>query len=104
MKSNPSMIDNRSRRYHCLKIDCGNGGKVSLMLDPPTFYSRWKHDFVRVLQRDVIHCFSVLPESVHSLIRHTRIWVNESYVYGLRTQPIYPTHSTAHHHDGFLNE
>ena len=57
---------------------------------------------LRSLQTDLVQILRILPWSVHSLVKRTKIWVNANYAYGLRDNPRVLRHSTAHHHEGWL--
>ena len=54
------------------------------------------------LESDLRQCFRVLPKSVHSLLRRTKIWVNDEFIYGPLQKPILLRHLTTHHHESWL--
>lgn len=57
---------------------------------------------LRSIQADLTQILKILPWSVHSLIKRTKIWVNASYSYGPGDDPRVLRHSTAHHEEGWL--
>jgi hypothetical protein len=91
-----SLIDNSILVYIPMKLKCG----VTVNCRPDVL-TRCP-SVLRDLNNDVEGCLDVLPESVHSLVRRTNLWVNTTYYYGPREKPRNVNHSTAHHHEGWL--
>ena len=107
--SNPQrlLIDNRQTVYIPIQLRCG----VTVMchqdifrqLPPPP--PQWFHQIRTILQTDVSYCLHILPVSVRSFIRRTKLWLNVQnyYYYDPQTnQPIYVNHTTTHHHVAWL--
>ena len=91
-----SMIENSSLVYIPIRLPCGVVAQCR-----PEVLSRCPqvlHD----LNLDLDQCMTILPRSVHGLVKRTQIWINFSYCYGPKKSPNYLSHSTAHHHEGWL--
>uniref|UniRef100_A0A7S0F795 Uncharacterized protein n=1 Tax=Craspedostauros australis TaxID=1486917 RepID=A0A7S0F795_9STRA len=98
MNSRPVFIDNTTRVYIPVHLPCG----VEVRCCPDVFKSAPL--VLRSLQIDLSQCLKVLPWSVHHLIRRTRIWLNNSYVYGDLHNPNMLRHTTTHHDETWLVE
>ena len=60
---------------------------------------------LREIQVDLVKVFSILPVSVHSLLRRTNLWLNyNGYAYGPKANPRILRHVTTHHHPAWLVE
>ena len=57
---------------------------------------------LRDLNHDLMECLSVLPPSVHNLVRRTQIWLNVTYSYGPKDNPKNVKHTTTHHFAAWL--
>jgi hypothetical protein len=90
------LIDNSCHLYHPVRLRCG----VTLMCRPEVLVCCPM--IMEYLNSDVSKCLQILPVSVRSLVRRTRIWVNLTYCYGRCDQPEYVNHTTAHHHEAWL--
>ena len=90
------MIDNSNLTYIPMHLSCG----VTIQCRPDVLIRcpRVLHD----LNLDLKQCLSILPMSTHNLIRRTNIWVNTTYYYGPRSNPVHVDYSTAHHHEAWL--
>lgn len=93
----PTMIDNSTLTYLPMHLSCG----VTAYCRPDVL-TRCPQ-ILRDLDLDVKQCLSILPRSTHRLVRRTNIWVNTTYYYGPSTKPNNVNHSTAHHHQAWLN-
>ncbi|KAL7514682.1 hypothetical protein ACHAXN_012584 [Cyclotella atomus] len=89
-------IDNSKRIYTPHKLRCGVTVQVGegVLEECPTV--------LRDLNHDLIGCLSVLPPSVRSLVRRTKIWLNRTYSFGPKSDPKNVKHTTAHHFAGWL--
>lgn len=89
-------IDNSKNRYTAHKLKCGVTIQVGehVLEECPTV--------LKDLNNDLVGCISVLPPSVRSLVRRTKIWLNRSYSYGPKDNPKIVKHTTAHHSAGWL--
>jgi hypothetical protein len=69
-------IDNSKRVYTPHKLKCGVTVQVGgcVLEECPTVLEDLNHD--------LMECLSVLPASVRSLVRRTKIWLNRTYCYG----------------------
>lgn len=96
------IIDNTQKIYIPIRLRCG----ITVMYQQDIFEQpQWFQQIQMILQTDVSYCLQVLPVSVRSLIRRTKIWLNLNnyYYYDPQTnQPIYVNHSTTHHHVAWL--
>ena len=93
----PLMIDNSNLLYLTIPLQCGVTVKCrpQVLWDCPGVLSD--------LQNDLHQCFQILPRSVHWLIRSKfAVWVNRTFAYGPPDRPKRVSHSTAHHHEGWL--
>lgn len=90
------MIDNSRINYVSIKLRCGVIAmcRANVLTCCPSV--------LRCINKDIMQCFEMLPVSVHSLIRRTRIWINLTYSYGPKQEPRLLRHTTAHHHDAWL--
>jgi hypothetical protein len=89
-------IDNTTLVYIPIRLPCG----VQILCAPEVLSGCPM--VLRSLQTDLVQILKVLPWSVHSLVKRTKIWVNASYAYGSRDDPHVLRHSTAHHQEGWL--
>lgn len=97
MSEPPSvLIDNTRHIYIPVKLTCG----VRVLCRPEVL--RRCPLILHDLNTDLRQCLSILPPSVHALVRRTQVWVNHSYSYGPRNHPVILNHSTAHHHEAWL--
>ena len=97
VKSDPRpVIDNSRNIYLPMQLRCG----VTVLCRPEAIMHC--PQVLQDLNSDLRQCLRILPWSVHSLIRRTRIWVNLTYQYGHYEKPVSLSHSTAHHHVGWL--
>jgi hypothetical protein len=94
--SSTPLMDNSILVYIPMKLKCG----VTVNCRPDVL-TRCP-SVLQDLNNDVEGCLDVLPESVHSLVRRTKIWINTTYYYGPTEKPHNVNHSTAHHHEGWL--
>ena len=97
--SDPTIIDNRKLVYIPIRLACG----VCAYCSPDVL----KHCpmVLRSIQADLTRAFSVLPKSVHSLLRRTNLWLNyNGYAYGPKANPRILRHVTCHHHPAWLVE
>lgn len=108
------MIDNRQTIYIPIRLHCG----ITVMCHADLWnqsqhsHEHWLRRIRTILQTDVSYCLQILPRSVRSLIRRTKIWLNGSnYCYldpqqqqqqSLPKQPIYVNHTTTHHDVAWL--
>jgi hypothetical protein len=106
------MIDNRRTIYIPIRLQCG----ITIMCHTDLWnqpqQEQWFHHIRRILQMDVSYCLQIVPKSVQSLIRRTKIWLNcQNYYYydygdedpqSAKQQPIYVNHTTTHHHVAWL--
>jgi hypothetical protein len=90
------LIDNSQNVYHPVRLSCG----VVLSCRPAVLTQC--PSIVKVLERDIQQCLSILPASVSALVRRTRIWVNLTYQYGSVERPQTVNHTTTHHHEAWL--
>ena len=90
------MINNTTLVYIPIRLPCG----VQAFCAPEVF-SKCPM-ILRSVQTDLVQIFKILPWSVHSLVKRTKIWINASYAYGSRDDPRVLRHSTAHHQEGWL--
>lgn len=90
------VIDNNTLEYVEVRLPCG----VMAMCSPQVLANCPL--VLRSLQIDAQRLFTILPRSVHDLLRRTNIWVNASYSYGSFDDPHILRHSTAHHSEGWL--
>ena len=100
------LIDNSQTIYIPMRLRCG----ITVMchqdiFEPP--HEKWLDRIRMILQTDVSYCLHVLPVSVRSLIRRTKIWLNGQNYYcndpsQAVQQPIYANHTTTHHHVAWL--
>jgi hypothetical protein len=91
-----STIDNSRNVYIPIQLGCG-----IRVLCRPDVLTRCPL-ILKDLNTDLCQCLSILPRSVHHLVKKTQIWVNLSYSYGLRDCPVVLNHSAAHHHEAWL--
>jgi hypothetical protein len=91
-----ALIDNSRNIYIPIQLGCG-----IRVLCRPDVLTRCPL-ILKDLNTDLFQCLSILPRSVHHLVRRTQIWVNLSYSYGLRDRPVVLNHSAAHHHEAWL--
>ena len=89
-------IDNTRLTYVPVKLPCG----VTTYCAPDVLSGCPM--VLRSLETDLQNIFKLLPWSVHSFLLRTHIWVNASYEYGPRDDPVILRHSTAHHYEGWL--
>lgn len=97
--ADPTIIDNRRLVYVPVKLACG----ISAYCSPDVL----KHCpmVLRSIQADISRALSVLPVSVHSLVRRTKLWLNyNGYLYGPVANPQILRHVTTHHHPAWLVE
>lgn len=89
-------IDNNTLEYVEVRLPCGVRAMCShqVLAKCPLV--------LRSLQTDAQRLFTILPRSVHGLLRRTNIWVNASYSYGSFDYPRILRHSTVHHSEGWL--
>lgn len=90
------LIDNRSITYFPYKLKCG----VVLHVSGDVFHHC--PEVFSALEHDISDCLSILPRSIHKLIRRTRVWLNMSYAYGSIHHPKVLNHSTTHHCEKWL--
>jgi hypothetical protein len=91
------LINNAYNIYYPVQLRrCG----VVLMCQPDVLVQC--PTIIQHLQNDVLYCLHILPISVRSLIRRTKIWINLSYCYGRYDEPTYVNHTTTHHHEAWL--
>lgn len=90
------LIDNSRNIYIPIQLGCG-----IRVLCRPEVLTRCPL-ILNDLNSDLCQCLSILPRSVHHLVRRTQVWVNLSYSYGLRDRPVVLNHSAAHHHEAWL--
>jgi len=90
------VIDNSRNIYLPLQLRCG----VTVLCRPEAIMHC--PQVLQDLNTDLQQCFRIMPWSVHNLIRRTRIWINLNYRYGPYDKPVSLSHSTAHHHEGWL--
>lgn len=91
------IIDNRKNVYIPVRLNCG----VCAHCSPDVL----KHCpmVLRSIQADLRKAFSLLPVSVHSLLRRTNLWLNyNGYAYGPKANPRILRHITTHHHPSWL--
>jgi hypothetical protein len=94
-----TIIDNRKLVYVPIRLACG----VCAYCSPDVL--RHCPMVLRSIQADLSGAFSMLPVSVHSLLRRTRIWLNyNGYAYGPKAHPRILRHVTTHHHPAWLVE
>jgi len=94
-----TIIDNRTLEYIPVRLKCG----ICAYCSPDVL----KHCpmILRSIQADISNAFSVLPVSVHSLLRRTNLWLNyNGYAYGPKANPRILRHVTTHHHPAWLVE
>ena len=91
-----ALIDNSKRIYTPYKLKCG----VSIQIGERVLKDCPK--ILEYLNHDLLLCLSVLPSSVRSLVRRTKIWLNRTYSYGPKDNPRTVNHSTAHHYAAWL--
>jgi hypothetical protein len=96
LSPNTALIDNSRNIYIPIQLGCG-----IRVLCRPDVLTRCPL-ILKDLDTDLCQCLSILPRSVHHLVRRTQIWVNLSYSYGLRDRPVVLNHSAAHHHEAWL--
>ncbi|KAL3798384.1 hypothetical protein HJC23_005037 [Cyclotella cryptica] len=89
-------IDNSRRIYTAHKLKCGVTIQVGehVLEECPSV--------LEDLNYDLMECLLVLPASVRSLVRRTKIWLNRNYSYGPVNNPKTVRHTTAHHFAGWL--
>ncbi|KAL7508213.1 hypothetical protein ACHAWX_000717 [Stephanocyclus meneghinianus] len=89
-------IDNSRRIYTAQKLKCGVTIQMGehVLEECPTV--------LEDLNYDLMECLLVLPASVRSLVRRTKIWLNRNYSYGPVNNPKTVKHTTAHHFAGWL--
>jgi hypothetical protein len=66
------LIDNTQTIYHSLRLPCG----VPVSCQPAVLGACCCPLLLDCLNQDVQECLRILPNSVHALVRRTRIWVN----------------------------
>ena len=94
-----TIIDNRKLVYIPVLLACG----ICAYCSPDVL----KHCpmVLRSIQADLSRAFSILPVSVHSLMRRTNLWLNyNGYAYGTNANPRILRHVTTHHHPSWLVE
>ena len=91
-----NMIDNSKLTYIPMHLSCG----VTVQCRPDVLIRC--PQVLRDINHDLTQCLNILPKSTHSLVRRTNIWVNTTYYYGPRSNPVHVNYSTAHHHEGWL--
>ncbi len=99
-------IDNSQTIYIPMRLTCG----ITVMCHQDIFQppqEQWFDRIRMILQTDVSYCLQMLPVSVRSLIRRTKIWLNGQNYYcndpfQAAQQPIYAKHTTTHHHVAWL--
>jgi hypothetical protein len=91
-----ALIDNSRNIYIPIQLGCG-----IRVLCRPEVLTRCPL-ILKDLNSDLCQCLSILPRSVHHLVRRTQVWLNLSYSYGPRDRPVVLNHSVAHHHEAWL--
>jgi hypothetical protein len=94
---NNILINNAQNIYYPIRLRrCG----AILMCRPEVLVQC--PTIIQHLQNDISYCIHILPISVRSLIRRTKIWINLTYCYGRYDHPTHVNHTTTHHHAAWL--
>mmetsp|Transcript_22569 Transcript_22569/g.62734 ORF Transcript_22569/g.62734 Transcript_22569/m.62734 type:complete len:566 (+) Transcript_22569:124-1821(+) len=96
-QESPELIDNTTLTYVPLRLPHSQTTvrvRPQVLTHCPAILSE--------LDQDLVQCQRLLPQSVQLLIRRTVLWINHTYRYGPKHQPIVLNHSTAHHHPAWL--
>lgn len=96
-ENQPKMIDNSNLLYISLSLPCG----VEVRARPGVLSNC--PAILHELDQDLKECLALLPKSVHRLIKRTRIWINESYMFGPIDKPHKVNCGTTHHAEEWLN-
>jgi len=95
----PSRIDNRFLEYIPVRLACG----IFAYCSPDVL--RHCPMVLRSIQADLARALSILPDSVHSLVRRTNLWLNwNGYAYGAKVHPTILRQVMTHHHPAWLVE
>jgi len=92
----PELIDNRNLLYLPVPLRCG---VTAMCRDDVLSTCPMVLD---CLNSDIEYVLSILPKSVHALVRRTNVFLNTSFEFGLRDNPTKVNYSTAHHEAGWL--